>query len=112
MFRSGEGANVRCTNRSRARAHTARSPVRDGLLPRTSERGQRREALKLLAVRSRPPLAAWPYLLVCTGIGLLLGWVPAQLHGPIPHKFDVLFIEGRIAVWGWYVARSSIGFWI
>ncbi|HVP29230.1 MAG TPA: hypothetical protein VMW35_08715 [Myxococcota bacterium] len=59
-----------------------------------------------------PLLADRPYLLVCAALGLGLGWVPSQLHGPIPHKFDVLFIEGRVAVWGWYVARSSIGFWI
>lgn len=58
------------------------------------------------------PLAAWPYPLVCALLGLALGWVPAQLHGPIPHKFDVLFIEGAIAVWAWYGARSAIGLWI
>lgn len=32
------------------------------------------------------------------------------LHGPIPEKYDVLYIRGAIAVWGWYTARLSIGF--
>jgi hypothetical protein len=58
------------------------------------------------------PIPARHYILVCALLGLALGWVPRQLHGPIPHKFDVLFIEGRIAIWAWYVARSSIGLWI
>lgn len=52
------------------------------------------------------------YTLVCTLLGLALGWIPAQLHGPIPEKFDVLYIQGSIAIWAWYVARSIIGFWI
>ncbi len=58
------------------------------------------------------PLARWPFLLVCAALGLALGWIPGLLHGPIPHKFDILFIEGDVAIWAWYVARSSIGFWI
>jgi hypothetical protein len=49
---------------------------------------------------------------VCAGLGLLLGWIPLWLHGPIREKFDVLYIQGSLAVWGWYVARMSIGFWI
>lgn len=53
-----------------------------------------------------------PYLLVCTGLGLILGWLPILLHGPIPEKFDVLYIRGAIAVWGFYLARCSIGFWV
>jgi hypothetical protein len=32
------------------------------------------------------------------------------LHGPIPEKFDVLYLRGSIAVWAWYSARLSIGF--
>ena len=52
------------------------------------------------------------YLLVCTALGLLVGWIPMLLHGPIPQKYDRLYIAGAIAVWGWYTARLSIGFWI
>jgi len=39
----------------------------------------------------------------------VLGWVPRLFHGPIPQKFDVLYIQGAITVWGWYVARCTIG---
>lgn len=52
------------------------------------------------------------YILVCTALGLLLGWLPALAHGPIPEKFNVLYIQGAIAVWAWYSARMLIGFWI
>lgn len=31
------------------------------------------------------------------------------VHGPIPYKYDILGIDGRIAVWGWYTARLLIG---
>lgn len=51
-----------------------------------------------------------PYPLLCTVIGLLLGWLPMFLHGPIPEKYNILYIRGAIAVWGWYVARLLIGF--
>jgi hypothetical protein len=50
-----------------------------------------------------------PYPLVCTLLGLAVGWVPAVVHGPIPEKYDRLYITGRIAVWGWYTARLLIG---
>jgi hypothetical protein len=53
-----------------------------------------------------------PYLLLCTALGALLGWLPVLFHGPIPEKFDVLYIQGAIAVWGFYLARMSVGFWI
>lgn len=33
-----------------------------------------------------------------------------MLHGPIPEKFNLLYIEGAIAVWGYYTARLLIGF--
>jgi hypothetical protein len=59
-----------------------------------------------------PPIPPRHYLLVCAVLGIALGWLPRLLHGPIPHKFDVLFIEGRIAIWAWIVARSSIGLWV
>ena len=58
------------------------------------------------------PLARVPYPLVCTALGLVLGWVPILLHGPIARKFDVLYIQGSIAVWAYYTARLSIGFWV
>lgn len=59
-----------------------------------------------------PDPAASRYTLLCVALGLALGWVPLWLHGPVPEKFDVLYIEGSIAIWGWYVARMAIGFWI
>ncbi len=52
------------------------------------------------------------YLALCALLGLAAGWIPWLLHGPIVEKFNVLNIDGRIAVWGWYVARCSIGFWV
>lgn len=52
------------------------------------------------------------YRLSCLGLGLVLGWVPWLLHGPIPEKFNVLYIEGATAVWAFYTARLSIGFWV
>lgn len=50
-----------------------------------------------------------PYPLLCALLGLGLGWWPALLHGPIAEKYDVLYIQGAIIVWAWYVARSLIG---
>lgn len=55
-------------------------------------------------------MSSLPYALVCTILGLVLGWLPMFVHGPIPAKFDRLYIDGAIAVWGFYVARLSIGF--
>ena len=51
-----------------------------------------------------------PYPLLCTALGLALGWLPMLVHGPIRQKYDVLYIRGAIAVWGWYSARLLIGF--
>ncbi len=51
-----------------------------------------------------------PYPALCALLGLALGWVPALFHGPISYKFNVLGIRGAIAVWGFYVARLSIGY--
>lgn len=59
-----------------------------------------------------PGFSAGRYTLLCVALGLALGWIPVWLHGPIPQKFDVLYIEGSIAIWGWYLARLSIGFWV
>ena len=50
------------------------------------------------------------YVVLCTAIGLVLGWLPRLVHGPIPYKFDVLGIRGAVAVWAWYSARLLIGF--
>lgn len=60
----------------------------------------------------RHPLANAPYLGVCVALGLLLGGLPALLHGPIAEKFNVLYVEGRVAVWAFYLARGLIGFWV
>jgi hypothetical protein len=51
-----------------------------------------------------------PYPLLCTVLGLMLGWLPILVHGPIPEKYNVLYIRGAVAVWGWYTARLLIGF--
>lgn len=52
------------------------------------------------------------YPLLCVLLGLILGWVPVFLHGPIPHKFNVLYIDGPIAVWAFYTSRLLVGFWV
>jgi hypothetical protein len=49
------------------------------------------------------------YPLLCALLGAVLGWLPALVHGPIAEKYDVLYIRGAVAVWGWYLARISIG---
>ena len=51
-----------------------------------------------------------PYAPLCTVLGLALGWLPMLIHGPIPEKYNVLYINGAVAVWGWYTARMLIGF--
>jgi hypothetical protein len=60
----------------------------------------------------RPLLAHVPYPLVCAVLGLGLGWLPILLHGPIPEKFNVLYIRGDVAIWAFYGARCSIGLWV
>jgi hypothetical protein len=50
-----------------------------------------------------------PYPLLCALLGLALGVLPKLVHGPIPEKYDVLYIKGAVAVWAWYTARSLIG---
>lgn len=54
------------------------------------------------------------YLLVCLAVGLPLAWAPVvlDLHGPIPEKFNVLYIRGSLAIWSYYSARMLIGFWV
>jgi hypothetical protein len=49
------------------------------------------------------------YRWVCVLLGLVVGWFPMLLHGPIPQKFDVLYIDGKVSVWGFYAARLLIG---
>ena len=51
-----------------------------------------------------------PYPLLCAALGLGLGWVPLLIHGPIPEKFNVLYIQGSVAVWAFYSARLLVGF--
>ena len=41
--------------------------------------------------------------------GLVLGGLPALVHGPVPQKFNVLYIRGDVAVWAYYSARLLIG---
>ena len=53
-----------------------------------------------------------PYPLLCALLGLILGWLPWLIHGPIAEKFNVLYIQGSIAVWAFYGARLSIGLWV
>jgi hypothetical protein len=53
-----------------------------------------------------------PYGLLCTVLGLVLGWVPLFIHGPHPWKFTMWHLNGSIAVWGFYIARMLIGFLI
>ena len=50
------------------------------------------------------------YVAICTALGLVLGWFPYLVHGPIPEKFNVLYIRGATAVWAFYSARMLIGF--
>lgn len=53
-----------------------------------------------------------PYPLLCTILGLVLGWLPRLVHGPIPEKFNALYIRGDTAVWAFYCARMLVGWWV
>ncbi|MFN8544158.1 MAG: hypothetical protein U0807_08125 [Candidatus Binatia bacterium] len=53
-----------------------------------------------------------PYALLCTLLGLVAGWLPRLVHGPIPEKFDAFYLRGVIAVWAFYSARLTIGFMV
>ena len=57
--------------------------------------------------RWRAPALSYP--LLCTLLGLVIGWAPFLIHGPHPQKFDLLYIKGALAVWGFYLARLLIG---
>ena len=52
------------------------------------------------------------YVLFCTLLGLALSWVPSYIHGPIREKWDYYYINGGWAIWTWYLARASIGFFV
>ncbi|MGH7785286.1 MAG: hypothetical protein ACRERC_00375 [Candidatus Binatia bacterium] len=53
--------------------------------------------------------ARLPYAVLCALLGLALGWLPVLVHGPIAEKYNILYIQGAVAVWGWYTARLLIG---
>jgi len=58
------------------------------------------------------PSARLRYVAVCIALGLALGWLPGLVHGPIPEKWDLHAVRGAVLVWGYYVARLSIGMWV
>ena len=62
--------------------------------------------------RLREHASKIPYPVLCTLLGLVIGWIPRLLHGPIPEKFDILYIKGAVAVWAYYSARLLIGFMV
>ncbi len=35
-------------------------------------------------------MARLPYAALCTLLGLVVGWLPLLVHGPITEKFDLL----------------------
>jgi hypothetical protein len=63
--------------------------------------------MKLPLLRDR-----MPYALLCALLGFGLGWLPIWVHGPIPEKFNVLYIQGSIAIWAFYAPRLLIGFFV
>jgi len=52
------------------------------------------------------------YRVWCGLLGFVLGWAPKLVHGPIPEKFDLVYIRGAIAVWAFYTARLLIGVFV
>ena len=57
----------------------------------------------------RPSLS---YPLVCTIAGLVYGWLPRLVHGPIPAKLTLVRLNGALAVWTYYGSRLLIGFMV
>jgi hypothetical protein len=49
---------------------------------------------------------------LCTLLGLVLGWLPVLIHGPIPAKFNALYIHGEVAVSAFYCSRLLIGLFV
>ena len=56
--------------------------------------------------------ASLSYPLLCAALGVALGWIPKLLHGPIPEKFDLHYLDGATLVWAFYSARMAIGLWV
>lgn len=52
------------------------------------------------------------YTATCVALGLALGWMPGLVHGPVPEKWNVQTVDGSIVVWGYVLARLSIGLWV
>jgi len=83
-------------------------------LPRHADRKHRGSPLRFAGSSgsryiSHVTVSALPYPVLCAALGLVIGWIPALLHGPISYKFDVLYVKGAIAVWAFYGARLLIG---
>ena len=57
-------------------------------------------------------LASVPYPLLCTVAGLVYGWLPLLVHGPIPQKLSMVRLNGALAVWTYYLSRLLIGFMV
>lgn len=79
------------------------------MTPACGAQPKQRAATRNAAAQERSAVRSLPYPLLCTALGLVLGWLPLLLHGPIADKFNVLYIRGSIAVWGFYTARVAIG---
>jgi hypothetical protein len=75
-------------------------------------RGRRPSAVTSGRARLEEGVAARRYTLFCVALGLLIGQAPRLFHGPIEAKFDPYGLEGSVAVWGWTLARSSVGVWV
>lgn len=58
------------------------------------------------------PFASLRYAVICIALGLVLGWLPMFVHGPIPEKWNIYAVNGGVLVWGYYVARLSVGLWV
>jgi hypothetical protein len=56
--------------------------------------------------------AVLSYPVVCALLGLVVGWAPVLVHGPIAARFDAIYMRGAIAVWAFYSARLLIGFFV
>jgi hypothetical protein len=56
-----------------------------------------------------PRVPSFVYVLVCAVVGLAISWLPMLVHGPIAEKWSYFYLDGRIMVWGWYLARAMIG---
>jgi hypothetical protein len=57
-------------------------------------------------------VSASRYIATCVALGAVLGWLPALVVGPVAEKWSVHGVDGAVLVWGYYVARMSIGLWV